>query len=74
MATTILLRVIRKVAIFSVPVAAVAGSVIAPEYSWTSVEGLVVGVLAPLSVALAIDEVLLRRTGREHDSDSPLGS
>jgi len=69
-ATTFLLRTIKKIAFLAIPVTAVAGSVVAPAYAWTPAQGLLAGVTIPLVIALAIDELLLRRATLKEDHDS----
>ncbi len=59
---TPLLRSIKKVLFFAVPVGALAGVVIASHCGQQASYGLLVGGIGPLTLALALDQYLNRDT------------
>jgi hypothetical protein len=59
---TPLLRYTKKVLFLTIPVAAVAGYVVAEHFEMQGSHGLLFGGLGPLTLALAIDHYLNRDT------------
>lgn len=59
---TSLLRYTKKALFFAIPVAALAGYVVAPNFDMSASHGLFFGGLGPLTLALAIDQYLNRDT------------